>query len=256
MARLERPDGCGLYYEVHGDPRRSPLVLLEGLGGDVAGWASSLPLLAAELFVVAYDLRGNGGSDPPTGPLEMGTFIEDTVALLDELGVERAHVLGISLGGMVAQELALGHPERVRALVLGATHAGGHHVIPSAYRAPKGDPSLALVSEGFAAEHPQQLRERWRGRRRAGVPGAARRQREAIRGFDTYDRLPRITAPTLVIHGTGDRMIDSRNAEVLASRIAGAELVLLKGAGHVFHWEQPERVDMVVLDFLRRHRDA
>lgn len=255
MAWLARPDGCRLYYEIRGDPSREPLVLLEGMGGDVPGWRRNIPHLAAELFVVAYDFRGNGRSCAPDEPMTMATFVDDTIALLDEIGLERAHVYGQSFGGMVAQELALAHPERVRTLVLACTHAGGTHVVPSHAKVSKGETWLLLYSPRFAKEHPEHVAEDLRvGSENPQQPHAGGRQWEAMHGFDTYERLPAITAPTLVLHGTDDLMVDPENARVLASRIPDAELVLLEGAGHVYHSEQADRADAVVLDFIRRHR--
>src|SRR5437763_2016710 len=149
MAALTRPDGCRLYYETHGDPGAEPLVLLEGLGGDIPGWRRNIPHLAGDLFVIAYDFRGNGRSDAPDQPMTMTTFVDDTIALLDHLGVERAHLYGQSFGGMVAQEAALTHPERVRSLILAATHCGVRHMVRSRSPVPKGRPYLALYSEAF-----------------------------------------------------------------------------------------------------------
>lgn len=255
MAWLVRSDGCRLYHEIHGDPGLGPLLMLEGMGGDIPGWRRNIPHLAAELFVVAYDFRGNGRSDAPDEPMAMATFVDDTVALLDELRIERAHVYGQSFGGMVAQELALGHPERVRTLVLACTHAGGAHVVASRAKVPKGEPWRELYAPRFAKEHPEHVAEDLRvGSENPRRPHAGRRQWEAVQGFDAYDRLPTITAPTLVLHGTDDLMVDPENARILASRIPGAELVLLEGAGHVYHSEQADRADAVVLDFVRRHR--
>jgi len=257
VSLLVRPDGCRLYYETHGDPSNPPIVLLEGMGGDIPGWRRNIPHLSRELFVVALDFRGNGRSDAPDEPMTTATFVEDTVALLDELGLASAHVYGQSFGGMVAQELAVAHPERVRTLVLGCTHTGGSHVVRSNAKTPKDKPYLALYSPSFAAEHPEHVAEDLRvGSQNPQKPHAGRRQWEAMQGFDAYDRLPGITAPTLVLHGVDDQMVDPENARVLASRIRGAELVLLEGAGHVYHSEQAGTVDRVVLDFIRRHADA
>ncbi len=254
MSELRRPDGCRLYYETHGGPSREPLVLLEGMGGDIPGWRRNIPRLAAELFVVAYDFRGNGRSDAPDEPMTMATFVEDTAALLDELGLGSAHVYGQSFGGMVAQELALAHPERMRTLVLACTHAGGAHVVRSDAKVPKDKPYLALYSPRFAAEHPAHVAEDLRvGSLNPQKPHAGRRQWEAMQGFDAYDRLPEIRVPTLVLHGSEDRMVAAPNARVLAERIPFAELLLLEGAGHVYHSEQPEAADAAVLDFIRRH---
>jgi 3-oxoadipate enol-lactonase len=247
VAFYRRPDGCRLYHEVHG--QGEPLLLLDGLGGDIPGWRRNIPRLAEELRVVAYDFRGNGRSDPPRGPVTMGTFVDDTMGLLDHLGIGSAHVYGQSFGGMVAQELALDHPTRVRSLILAATHPGRRHAVPVEGRVPKDRPWLALYSPGFAESHPDHVEEDLR----AGTlqdPGAARRQWEAMQDFDAWARLPGLRVPTLVLHGTEDRTISAENARLLAERIPGAELHLLEGAGHVYHAEQPEEADAAVLEFI------
>jgi pimeloyl-ACP methyl ester carboxylesterase len=255
MPFLERPDGCRLYHELHGDPSAPLLVLLEGMGGDIPGWRRNIPHLASRYRVVAYDFRGNGRSDKPDQHMTMATFVDDTVALLDELGFTDAHLYGQSFGGMVAQEIALTHPERVRSLILAATHAGpSHQVKPSREsHVPKAKPYLALYSERFATEHRDHIAEDILvGSQNPQPPHAGRRQWEAIQGWSSFERLPEIRQPTLVLHGTDDRLIPATNAELLAERIPGAELVLLDGAGHIYHSEQPELADQVVLDFLDR----
>src|SRR5918992_2095866 len=131
MPVVVRPDGVRLYHEVHGQADAAPMVLLEGMGGDIPGWRRNIPTLARELRVIAFDFRGNGNSDEPPGPCTMATFVDDTVALLDELGIERAHVYGQSFGGMVAQELALTTPDRVRTLILACTDMGERTTIRS-----------------------------------------------------------------------------------------------------------------------------
>ncbi|MBI4260091.1 MAG: alpha/beta fold hydrolase [Actinobacteria bacterium] len=255
MAWVERPDGCRLYLETHGDPSREPMVLLEGMGGDLPGWRRNLPRLAAELHVAAFDHRGNGRSDAPDEPQSMGTFVADTIAVMDHLGLPTAHLYGMSFGGMVALELCLAHPQRVRTLILGATHFGGPRVVRTRESVPKDRPFLALYSERFAARHPDRVREDLlAGARRRQKDHARRRQWEAATGYDVYDRLPEVAVPTLVLHGTKDRMTSVENARILAERIPRAELVTLEGAGHVYHSEQPDRADAAVLDFVRRHR--
>jgi pimeloyl-ACP methyl ester carboxylesterase len=255
MPYLARPEGCRLYHELHGHRGAEPLVLLEGLGGDIPGWRRNIPRLSGELFVVAYDLRGNGLSDAPDEPMAMETFMDDAVALLDHLGLGSAHLYGQSFGGMVAQELALAHPDRVRTLILAATHCGGRDVVPSQARVPKDRPYLALYSEAFARDHPDHVAEDLRvGSENPQKSHARRRQWEAMQGFDACDRLPEIGVPTLVAHGTEDRTVGVANARILAERIPWAELVLLEGAGHVYHSERPEKSNGAVLDFVRRHR--
>lgn len=255
MAFHERPDGARLHYEVHGDPRRPPLILLEGMGGDLAGWRRNVPHLAAELFVVAYDHRGNGHSEAPDAPTSMTTYVEDCLGLLDELRIERAHLYGQSFGGMVALELALTHPERVRSLVLAATHAGPRRAILTRGRAPKDRPWLQLYSPSFARAHPEHVEEDLRvARAQPQHPEGQRRQWEAMQAWDAHDRLHQVGVPTLVLQGTEDGMIDPGNARLLAEGIPGAQLALIEGAGHVYHSERAELADRLVLDFVRRHR--
>jgi 3-oxoadipate enol-lactonase len=259
MPFLERPGGVRLYYELHGPweaPSRTPLLLLEGLGGDIPGWRRNIPALSATRPVVAFDFRGNGRSEMPDQPVGISTFVEDTIALLDELRADRADVYGQSFGGMVAQELALTHPARVRSLILAATHAGPSRKIRADRRqskVPKDRPYLALYSEAFARVHPDHVAEDILvASQHPQAPHAGRRQWEAMQGFDSYDRLPTIGASVLVLQGTDDRLVSVENARMLAERIPGAELVLLEGAGHVYHSEQPEAADGAVLRFLER----
>jgi 3-oxoadipate enol-lactonase len=251
---LRRPDGCRIRYQLLGDPGTPRLLILEGAADRIEGWRRSLPTLAGELSVAIVDHRGNGDSDEPPGPCTMATFVEDAIGVFDEIGWDRAHVYGQSFGGMVAQELALTYPHRVRGLVLGCTTAGERHTVPvEEAKVPKGEPWRSWYGPGYPDLHPDEVAE---DRRVASGPPehpeGARRQWEAMVSWDAYDRLPEISAPTLVLHGTEDRIIAPANAEVLAARIPRCELVLLEGAGHVYHWEQPDRADREVLEFLRR----
>ena len=255
MPVLARPDGARIHYEVAGDPRRPALLLVEGMGGDVAGWRRNVPGLAAERFVVAMDLRGNARSTPLEREVDVAELAEDALALLDELRIERADVWGMSMGGLVAQELAFLRPGRVRTLVLGGTHPGGEHRV--AARGPIGRFWDALYAPDFLASNPDHVEEDRAARAgRVQTTTSRRHQRTAARAFDSWDRLPLLDVPVLVLHGTEDRVIDVENGRLLASRIPGAELVLLEGAGHVFHSERSEEVNALVLDFLRRHRGA
>ena len=255
MPFLQRPDGVRLYHEIHGEPAAPPLVLLEGMGGDIPGWRHNVSRLARTLRVIAYDFRGNGNSDEPPGPCTMATFVEDTVALMDELAIDRVHAYGQSFGGMVAQELVLTHPERVATAILAATHCGPASAIPVADRAvPKGESWRAMYSPSFPDEHPEHVVEDLRvGAAQPRHPVGGRRQWEAMQGWSACERLGGIGLPVLVVHGTEDGVVAPANAEVLASGIQGAELAWIEGAGHLYHSERGEEADEVVVGFVRRH---
>lgn len=255
---VTRPDGCRLYAEVDGPEDAAVLLLLEGMGGDLAGWRRNVPTLARELRVVAFDHRGNGLSDDPPGPCTMQMFVDDALAVLDATGVVRAHVYGQSFGGMVAQELALTAPNRVASLILAATHAGLTNAAVAPREAvPTAEPWRALYAPGFPDAHPEHVAEDLRsGASQPQHPGGQRRQWDVIQAWSAFERLGGIRVPTLVLHGTEDRLVAPGNAEILASRIPGAELLWLAGAGHVYHSERPEAADEAVLAFLRRHRDG
>jgi pimeloyl-ACP methyl ester carboxylesterase len=184
----------------------------------------------------------------------MATFVDDTLAVLDEIEIRRPHVYGQSFGGMVAMELALSHHERVRSLVLAATHAGSRRASRAGreQHVPKDRPYVALYSPRFAHEHPDHVAEDVAvGARQPQRPRARRRQWRAMQGWDAWDRLGDLRCPVLVLHGTEDRVVPVANARRLAAAIPGARLVLLEGAGHVYHSEQPAAADRAVLAFLR-----
>jgi pimeloyl-ACP methyl ester carboxylesterase len=222
------------------------------MGGDLPGWRRNIPTLATRHLVIAYDHRGNGRSPMPDEPVTMATFVDDAMAMLDEAGADRAHLYGQSFGGMVAIEAALTHPDRVRSLVLACTHAGPRRATHAAARAPKARPYELLYSERFVRDHPDHVAEDLRvgaaGPREQ--PHARRRQWEAMQAWDAWDRLGDIACPTLVLHGTEDRLVPVENARRLASAVPGARLTLLEGAGHLYHSEQAEAADAAVLDFL------
>jgi len=255
VALLTRPDDCRLYLETHGDPGAPTLLLLEGLGGDILGWPRNISTLAAACHVVAYDHRGNGLSDDPTGPVGMATYVEDAIAVLDDRGVDRAHLYGQSFGGMVALETALTQPSRVRTLILAATHAGPAHAAPVAVgTVPKGQLWRALYAPGFPDAHPEHVRDDLdAGARGVQHKLGERRQWEAMQGWDAFERLGKVSMPTLVLHGTEERLIAPENARILAERIPGAELHWLQGAGHLYHSEQAAAADAAVLEFIGRH---
>jgi 3-oxoadipate enol-lactonase len=252
VAFVDRADGARLAYDVAGDPRRPSVGLIGGVGGDTSTWRHVVPLLAAERFVVVIDPRGVGRSDAPDVPTAVATYVDDAVAILDELRIERTAAYGHSFGGIVALELALAYPARVEAVVVGATRAGGVEPVAGSRKAPLGRPWEVLYSERFLVDHADVVA----ADRRAVVRNhrGERRQGEAARSWDPGDRLAEMRVPVLILHGSEDRLVDVANAERLAALVPDAEVAILHGAGHAYHSEMPERSTDIVLDFLRRHR--
>jgi 3-oxoadipate enol-lactonase len=239
-----------------------PLLLVHGLGYARWGWGPVVAPLGARFRVATFDNRGIGESDVPAGPYTAGEMATDAVSVLDALEVERAHVVGTSLGGMVAQQLALDFPERVDRLVLACTTPGGPNAVPFPAatvrlleEAQRLDPLVALrrfVENALAADAPQALVDEIFALRVAHPPDPAgwAAQAAAAASFDAYDRLGEIAAPTLVLHGTADRVVDPGNAPLLGGRIPGARVELIEGAGHLFFWERPDRFIELVTEFL------
>ena len=248
-------DGISVFYERHG--AGEPVLLIQGMSGTHLAWGEAFMAgLGDELDVVAYDHRGVGESTPESDPFTIVRLADDAAVLLDALGWDSAHVLGISMGGMVAQELALRHPQRIRTLTLGCTYPGGAE-------ARLADPALIQELAGalLSGDRERALRTGFVANLSAAhiadeanwepfeamataVPVAVSvimLQMQAVMGHDTSARLGSIEAPTLVVHGTEDRMLPVVNGELIARSIPHARLELLEGVGHMFWWEQPER---------------
>jgi len=233
-----------------------PLLLIMGMSGTALHWGDAfLDALRPDFQLITYDHRGVGASSPLEGALTITRLAQDAAGLLGALEVAQAHVLGISMGGMVAQELALAHPGQVRTLTLGCTYCGGPGsslADPQVWRdlaeaMMSGDRERALraafaanVSAEMAADRAAFARFRAIAARRAVAVPVIMAQLQACAAHDTYARLPRLQMPTLLVHGTVDRIIPFPNGELIASRIAGSRLEPLEGIGHLFFWEQPE----------------
>jgi pimeloyl-ACP methyl ester carboxylesterase len=256
-----------LAYEVVG--RGEPVLLVQGLGYTRHGWGELPRLLAESFSVVSYDNRGVGQSDVPPGPYTVRALAEDALAVLDAAGIDNAHVVGASLGGMVAQELALAAPERVDRLVLACTTPGGARAYPLPERSlqvfaqfallPPAEALLLAVKNSLAdatvAGRPDLVEKVYRYRLENAPPlDGWQAQLAAGSTHDAHDRLRSIAAPTLVLTGTGDNVIDARNSELLADAIPGARLEYLEGTGHIFFWEEPERAAQVIRAFLEEAR--
>jgi len=241
-------------WERHG--AGAPLLLVHGLGYARWGWEPVLEGLARSFDVILFDNRGIGESDAPPGPYTVAELAADAIQVLDEAGVERAHVLGTSLGGMVAQELALSHPERVDRLVLACTTPGGPESFPMPEQTvalmERGATLRQFVENALAPEPAEGIVERILRHREATAQPLEAWTAQAAAGaaFDALDRVAGIAAPTLILHGTADTVVDSRNTALLALRISDARVELFPGGGHLFFWEEPERFVEVVTEFL------
>jgi 3-oxoadipate enol-lactonase len=244
--------GAEIYWDELGDG--PPVLLIMGLGCASGLWHRTRPALAARFRTIAVDNRGVGKSSRPPGPYPIALMASDAAAVLDAAGAASAHVFGVSMGGMIAQEFALQYPDRVRSLILGCTWAGG----PQAPRPKR--PATENLSPEEAARvlqelnyHPHTAQERIDEDRAAqGVahPDAYVAQFQGSRGWESYGRLSRITVPTLVIHGACDLRVPPANATLLAEGIRGAKLVIIPDAGHLFITDQPEAANGAVLGFL------
>jgi 3-oxoadipate enol-lactonase len=242
-----------------------PLLLIMGMSGTALHWGEPfLEELRRDFDVIAFDHRGVGASTRLDGPITTPQMAADAAALLDALEIESAHVMGISMGGMVAQELVLARPELVRTLTLGCTYCGGPDsqlASPSVIERlnaamSSGDRERAIrtgweinVSPAFAADEEQWSRFRAVAERRAVALPVVLAQLQACAAHDTSARLGTIDTPTLVLHGTDDEMLPVGNGRTIAELIDGSQLEIFEDVGHLFFWERPQQS----AELLRAH---
>ncbi len=257
--------GPDIYYELRGDAENPPLVMLRGLARTLSHWVGVHEQLARRFRVVLLDNRGVGRSRASKLPFSTANMAQDVVRVLDDAGIERAHVFGTSLGGMIAQRLAIEHPRRVNRLVLGCTTPGGHEAeqarwstVARLVRAHLSSPKAAIDAQGgillsaqFVREHPEVL-ERWVALdKRLPVPKLVLAyQVAAALSHNTAGELQRIAAPTLVVSADRDELVPQSNSRLLARRIRGAELAWIRGAAHDFPTERPTETAHMVAEFL------
>ncbi len=255
--------GTELYYERAGEGE--PLLLIQGMSATHLAWGRPfLDALEPSFDTIVFDNRGMGRSGTAELPFTIADLAADAAGLLDALGLETAHVVGISMGGMIAQELALAHPGRIRTLAIGASYCGGPN---GSLMAPE---DLQMLSEAYVSgERERVFRAMWeinlspsfraedsRFAAFAEMGGAlpapqpvVLQQMRACAEHDTHERLGQIDLPTLVIHGDVDRLLGYDNGKAIAALIPGARLATLEGVGHMFWWEQPQRA----AELIREH---
>jgi len=259
MALVEN-GGAQIYWDEEGSGE--PVLLIMGLGVTSHMWHRTRPVLAERFRTLALDNRGVGRSDVPRGPYPIPLMAADAAAVLDAAGVESAHMFGVSMGGMIALELALQYPKRVRSLILGCTSAGG----PTAVRAEKDARQMLMSRAEMTTEQALEapvpfiydsatsreriaedvaIRRRWFPR-----PEAYNAQLEGILAWESYSRLAEIEVRTLVIHGESDRLVPPGNARLIAARVPGAKLVMIPHASHIFATDQPGLAHEAILSFL------
>jgi pimeloyl-ACP methyl ester carboxylesterase len=267
MAEIQVND-IKMHYEVQGSG--DPLLMMMGMGASSATWYPDLIAeLARSFCVITYDNRGTGQSDKPDIPYSLEGFAADAVALLDALKIDRGHAFGVSMGGMIAQELALRYGPRLQTLTLGCTTFGGRNAAPPPQESIKlltaprdGASEEAIIRRGWPLAYTTAFIRDHRARLEESIPRllahptpvfAYKRHLEASYGLKTYDRLPGIATPTLVITGADDVLIPAKNSEILAERIPGAKLHIIPRVGHAFFNETPAEFLSAFVPFVQSH---
>jgi 3-oxoadipate enol-lactonase len=255
-----------VYYDEFGAGH--PLILITGLGSTRLAWWKQIEAFAKKFRVINLDNRDAGDSAPGTGPYTIADMAEDVAGVIKNLNLGRTHIVGISMGGMIAQELAIRHPELLDKLVLVATTAGGPtnvnakpEVTALLMRTEDEDVEMSLrrtftliAGEGYMAKHPEDLDQIIKNAfaKPMSLESYQRQLGACVVHFGqgVADRLAQITAPTLVVHGDYDPLIPYPNGEYLAEHIKGARLSTYKGVGHLVMIESPERFNHEVIEFL------
>lgn len=254
-----------MYYEIHSDG--FPLVMIMGLGGPAAAWDRYIvEEFSKEYKVIILDNRGTGQTDCPKENFTIDMLAEDTAGLMTALKVPRAHVLGVSMGGMISIKLALKYPEKVEKLVLGCTTGGVSRFIPpkadlmqSLGGLMSGDPEEALkaglrilYTEDFIAEHPERIEELIEQMKNSSFSAeGVMRQLAGISVYDAHDQLSTIRNPTLILAGKKDSLVPFENSQILAEEILNSKLVLFEDVAHGFYSQKREEFCQIVLEFLK-----
>jgi 3-oxoadipate enol-lactonase len=258
--RVERPDGARIAWQEDGPSDGPAVLLVMGLAYPAAMWFRVVPALAERYRVIRVDNRGAGETGDVVGaPYSVGTMAADCLAALDAAGVEAAHVVGISMGGLIAQELAVSAPDRVRSLCVMATHGGVDPATLAFVTSGRADMSLQEAAEAsvpfnYAPATPRErIEEDWAVRfPLACSPDGYAAQVQGTLPWSRWDDLPSVTAPTLVLHGELDRLVLPENGRRVAERVPGADFVLVPDANHLLMSDQPELLGKLLRDWLDR----
>jgi pimeloyl-ACP methyl ester carboxylesterase len=255
-----------IYYEIHGEG--TPLLLFMGWGGSIEDWPKQFIDLSANNFkTIIFDNRGTGRTSKPKTGYSIKQMADDAAALLKVLEIPKSHVFGISMGGMLAQEYGISYSNNTIGLVLAATHCGSPHNIERTDEAaaimekvvdpPEEMSELELMKEFVTLWYtPEYLSERWdelasSQKKMYPTPGWVRRKHwDAIIDFSSYDRLPSIVSPTMVLHGSRDNWVLPGNAKIIADRIPGTKLKMYEKSGHSFA-EQADEMFNDIIEFFK-----
>ncbi len=257
--------GVELYHEVSG--AGTPVLLISGLGGNTELWARQIPALSTQHRIVRFDNRGAGRSAMPRGPYTVQQMASEAVQLLDALDIPAAHIVGSSMGGMIAQELAIQYPDKAWSVSLIATQCGGVHAFGAAPENAAALEELAtidmtpqerarawvpyMLSPEFRADHAELVEEYVRvSALHPPTTEGLRAQWAALMSYDSWERLPLITSPALILQGDSDPLVPPENADVLGVRIPDARVVHIPGAAHGVAFEAADRVNELLLDFF------
>jgi proline-specific peptidase len=256
-----------LYFEIHGPPQAPPIVFIGGWASYHWIWFRQIPAISKRYRCIVFDNRGSGRSSKPDYPYTMQMFADDTIGLMKALEIKDAHVLGISMGGLIAQQIAISYPEKLRSLIIVSSHFGGPNAVPM------DDRTMALLiaipTETISAEQAREMRyratfspgflqenrsileqtEKWIAQYPAPVYAQVH-QTSAVSGFNAESEVKNIKVPTLIIHGTADLAVPPKNAELLANSIPNSKMVLIEGGSHFTIIEKYEEFNSTVMSFL------
>ena len=256
-----------IYYEIHGPSDAPPLVLIGGWASYRWIWFRQVPSFRNKFRCIVFDNRGAGKSSKPDYPYTIEMFAADTVGLMDALHIENAHILGISMGGLIAQQIAISYPERLRSLILVSTQFGGPNHVPMDDRTMA--LLIALPTETISKEQAREMRlqatfsqqflqenkdvieqiDAWAEQHPTPV-FAQVHQSSATSAFDSESELKNITAPTLIIHGDNDRAVPTKNGELISERISSSKLRIIEDASHFVTIEKYEEFNNEVMNFI------